>query len=43
MINDATEGNLLPETRFYTDFVMAGRDAFALVITLVHFIERMQD
>jgi hypothetical protein len=34
MINDAAEGDL-PETRFYTDFTMAGRDAFAVVAFLV--------
>ena len=37
MINNAAEGNLLPETRFYTDFIMAGQDAFAMVAFLVNF------
>jgi len=35
------EGDL-PETHFYTDFTMAGQDAFAMVAFLMYFMERMQ-
>ena len=33
---------LRPETHFYTDFIMAGQDAFALVASLVYFMEILQ-
>ena len=33
----------LPETHFYTDFIVAGQDAFALVAFLVYFMERIQN
>jgi hypothetical protein len=36
------EGDL-PKTHFYTDFTIAGQDAFALVAFLVYYIERMQN
>ena len=36
------EGDL-PEMHFYTDFTMAGQDAFVMVAFLVYFMERMQN
>jgi hypothetical protein len=32
----------LPETHFYTDFTLAGQDAFAVVTFLMYCMERMQ-
>jgi hypothetical protein len=34
---------LRPETHFYTDFTMAGQDAYAFVAFLAYFMEIMQD
>jgi hypothetical protein len=36
------EGDI-PETHFYTDFTMAGQDAFAVVAFLVYFMQRIQN
>ena len=35
-------GNL-PEMHFYTDFTMAGQDAFAVVTFLMYFMEKIQN
>ena len=33
----------LPVTHFYTDFIIAGQDAFSLVVSLVNYMERTQN
>ena len=33
----------LPVTHLYTDFIIAGQDAFSLVVSLVNFMEKTQD